>query len=166
MERKGMTWFWTPACWNGSAMMHAVRSVVLQLHTAIEDLLDSLIIHRVLNAQSTTRKRKLRTVSGKALDAMLSGNRSLGFAAKLNLAVAHRVISGKLSDKLLVLNTLRNKCSHNWLLKAPVRRGRRPGQKKPPLLPYNGSDLHRPEVLKEFLAEYGPVYFRLFLKLD
>src|SRR6516165_1078929 len=24
------------------------------------------------------------------------------------------------------LNTLRNKCSHNWLLKVPVRRGKRP----------------------------------------
>jgi hypothetical protein len=62
------------------------------------------------------------------------------------------------------LNTLRNKCSHNWLLKAPVRRGKRPKQKKPPLLLYRGRDLHNVDVLEEFLAEYDPIYYKLFGK--
>ncbi|MGH8289624.1 MAG: hypothetical protein ACREV7_11430, partial [Steroidobacteraceae bacterium] len=142
-----------------------VRSAVLQLHTAIEDILNSLIVHRVLNAKSVTRKAKLRSVPGKALYRMLFGGGSIGFERKLDLAVAHRVIRASVRTKLLVLNSLRNRCSHNWILKAPVRRGRRPAQKKPPLLFYKNADLHRPSVLKDFCEEFAGVYVRLFLKL-
>ena len=142
-----------------------VRSTVLQLHTAIEDLLNSLIVHQVLNAQSGTRKRKLRTVTGRALHKMLFGRGSLGFEMKLNLALVHRVITSNVRNRLLVLNSLRNKCSHNWLLSSPVRRGKRPAQKKPPLLQYEGGDLHKPETLERFYSEFGMVYVKLFMKL-
>ena len=143
----------------------AVRAAVLQLHTAIEDILNLLIIHRVLNAVSLTRERKLRGVAGKALHRMLFGGGSIGFEMKLNLAVAHRVISDDVRRNLLVLNTLRNRCSHNWILKAPIRRGKRPAQKKPPLLQYRGEDLHKPAVLRDFCGEFWRVYLRLFMKL-
>ncbi len=83
---------------------------------------------------------------------------------KLNLALALRLIGAKMKDRLLVLNTLRNKCSHNWILKAPVRRGRRPAQKKPPLLLYEGRDLHHVATLKDFAIEYGAIYLKLFQK--
>jgi hypothetical protein len=143
-----------------------VRSTVLQLHTAIEDLLNSLIIHRILNAESRTRKAKLRSAAGRAaLHRMLFGGGSLGFEMKLNLAVAHHVLRGNVKEQLLVLNSLRNKCSHNWILRAPVRRGRRPTQKKAPLLHYRGGDLHNPSVLKDFCNEFGTVYLRLWMKL-
>jgi hypothetical protein len=142
-----------------------VRSVVLQMHTAIEDILNSLIAHRAMNAESTTRKAKLRSTRGKALSAMLFGGGSLGFEMKLNLAVVHRVVTARVRDRLLILNKLRNKCSHNWLIKVPVRHGRRPRQKKRPLLLYEDGDLHRPEVLRQFLGEYGPLYAKLFVKL-
>jgi hypothetical protein len=142
-----------------------VRGAVLQLHTAVEDLLNSLIIHKVLSAASVTRMAKLRSIEGKALRRMLFGGGSIGFDMKLNLAVANRVISSKIRDQLIVLNALRNKCSHNWLLKSPVRRGRRPAQSKPPLLLYAGDDLHKPAVLKNFCNQYGAVYVRLFMKL-
>jgi hypothetical protein len=141
-----------------------IRAAVLQMHTAIEDVLNSYIICRILNAKPETRVRAIRSTQGQALRKMLFGAGSLGFDMKLNLAVALRLITPKTKDRLMTLNTLRNKCSHNWLLKTPVRRGKRPAQKKPPLLLYEGRDLHNVVVLKDFLAEYGPLYYRLFLK--
>ena len=52
----------------------------------------------------------------------------------------------------------------HWLLRVPVRRGKRPKQKKPPLLRYEGRDLHRVDVLEDFTREYGLLYVRLFMK--
>ena len=95
---------------------------------------------------------------------MLVGGGSLGFDMKLNFATALRLINENTRDKLMELNILRNKCSHNWLLKATVRHGKRPPQKKPPLLLYKGRDLHCVAALEEFLGEFGPLYVRLFLR--
>jgi len=142
-----------------------VRGAVLQIHTATEDLLNSLLIQKMLTAVPATRKVKLRGVAGKGLQRVLFGRGSIGFDMKLSLAVANRVISGRVRDQLIILNTLRNRCSHNWLLRSPVRRGKRPAQRKAPLLPYDGDDLHKPAVLKSFCAEYGAVYVKLFMQL-
>jgi hypothetical protein len=136
-----------------------VRSAVLQLHTAIEDLLNLLIVERVMAATWRNRRQRMRTVRGRALDSLLYGVRAIGFEAKLNLAVGHGVIAARTRGRLAKLNTLRNKCSHNWILKRPARRGR------PPLLQYEGADLHRPKVVKALLAEFGPLYAWLFLRL-
>ena len=141
-----------------------VRSAVLQLHTAIEDVLNSYIICNVLNTKPEERSRKMRSHGAHALRKMLLGASSMGFDMKLNLALTLRLITAKTKDKLMLLNTMRNKCSHNWLLKAPVRRGKRPKQKKPPLLLYGGQDLHSVAVLKEFISEYGVIYAKLFVK--
>jgi hypothetical protein len=84
---------------------------------------------------------------------------------KLNLALALGLLNTTTVKRLTLLNTLRNKCSHNWLLKLPQRRGRRPEQKKLPFLDYKGRDLHTVATFKDFAAEYGPIYYRLFLKL-
>jgi hypothetical protein len=141
-----------------------VRSAVLQMHTAIEDLLNSMVICHVLKVKPEERRSKQGTHRGRALRKMLLGAGSLGFDMKLNFAVALGLLREKTKGKLMVLNTLRNKCSHNWILKAPVRHGKRPRQKKPPLLLYNGRDLHNVDALEEFAAEYGPIYYRLFVK--
>jgi hypothetical protein len=141
-----------------------VRSAVLQMHTAIEDPLNSMIVCLILKVKPEDRKRKQRSHSAPALRKMLFGGGSLGFDMKLNFAVALGLLTERTKEKLAVLNSLRNKCSHNWLLKAPVRHGKRPKQKKPPLLVYNGRDLHNVDALKEFTAEYGPIYYRIFLK--
>jgi len=127
-----------------------VRSAVLQMHTAIEDTLNSLIICRLLNAKAENQASKMRNKSGAALRKMLFGAESIGFDMKLNFAVALGLLNETAKKKLMVLNTLRNKCGHNWLLKAPLRRGKRPAQKKPPLLLYEGRDLHQVAVLKDF----------------
>jgi hypothetical protein len=139
-----------------------VRSAVLQVHTAIDDILNAHIACRLLNSTLENYRHKMhRTQSGRALHDML---RSIGFEAKLNLAVTLRLLNAKSKERLKQLNSLRNKCSHNWLLKSPVRRGKMPGQKKPPLLMYQNRDLHNVAVLKEFLGEYGPLYAKLYEK--
>lgn len=102
-----------------------VRSAVLQMHTAIEDLLNSLIICSVLRAKPENRLRRIRSKQDQALRKMLFGGGSLGFDMKLNFARALGLIDETTKDKLALLNTVRNKCSHNWLLKATVRQGRR-----------------------------------------
>lgn len=141
-----------------------VRAAVLQMHTSIEDLLNSLIICHLLKIKPEDRKSRQRGHAARALRKMLFGAGSLGFDMKLNFAVALGLLSVRTQEKLMVLNTLRNKCSHNWLLKGPVRLGKRPRQKKPPLLMYKGRDLHNVDALEEFTAEYGPIYYKLFMK--
>jgi hypothetical protein len=49
-------------------------------------------------------------------------------------------------------------------LKELVRKGKRPRQLKPPLLLYEGRDLHHVATFKDFLAEYGPLYARMFVQ--
>jgi len=141
-----------------------VRSAVLQLHTAIEDILTSQIICYVLNVKPEDRTRKMRNTAGSALRKMLLGAGSIGFDMKLNFAIALGLLDARTKAKLMELNTLRNKCSHNWLLKSPVRHGKRPKQKKPPLLLYQGRDLHTFAALKEFIGEFGVLYAKMFAR--
>jgi hypothetical protein len=89
---------------------------------------------------------------------------SIGFDMMLNFALALRLRKARTKDKLMLLNTIRNKCSQYGLLKAPVRRGKRPKQKKPPLLLYGGRDLYNVAVLKEFANDYDDIYFKPFLR--
>lgn len=141
-----------------------VRSAVLQMHTAIEDLLNAVILCRAMDVPPESIVSKMRGKRAQALHSMLVGPRSIGFEMKLNFAFLLQAINSKTRDRLLELNTLRNRCSHNWVLRAPLRRGRRPGQKKPPLLRYAGRDLFDVKVIRDFSAEYGRIYFKLFLK--
>ena len=138
-----------------------IRSAVLQLHTSIEDLLNSYITSSIMG---TARRGAARTKPALALRKMLFGGGSLGFDMKLNLALSLRLINSTTRDRLATLNALRNKCSHNWLLRVPVRQGKRPAQKKPPLLLYEGRDLHSVATLKDFVSEYGRIYFKLYIK--
>ncbi len=141
-----------------------VRGAVLQLHTAIEDVLNSQIMCCVLNVKPEERMRKMRTRPARALRKMLFGSGSLGFDMKLNFASALGLMNRRTQEQLMELNTLRNKCSHNWLLKMPVRHGKQPRQKKLPLLLYQGSDLHNLVVLKDFVRKYGGLYAKMFVK--
>jgi hypothetical protein len=51
-----------------------VLSAVLQTHIAIEDLLNSLIICRMLGVKAEERTAKMRSNAGRALRKMLFGN--------------------------------------------------------------------------------------------
>jgi hypothetical protein len=141
-----------------------IRGAVLQLHTSIEDILNSMIICLILGVTANRRKKYMPSPRGKALRKLTMGADGLGFDQKLDLAVALRILTDKQRKRLNVLNTLRNKCGHHWLLRAPVRKGRRPRQLKPPLLLYEARDLHGVDTFRDFLSEYGPLYVRLFLK--
>ncbi len=145
-----------------------VRAAVLQLHTGIEDVLIACLLQRMLELsrrQTPNQWRaKLRTDRGKTLRRILEGPGSIGFDTKLHLAVGVGLISRRMREQLAELNSIRNKCAHNWELNAKIRRGRRPRQTKPPLLNFRGQDLHRVSVLKGFIAEYSRLYVRLFLK--
>ena len=112
-----------------------VRSAVLQLHTAIEDVLNSQIMCCVLNVKPEERMGKMRSRPARALRQMLFGAGSLGFNMKLNFATALGLLNTRIQDQLMELNTLRNKCGHNWLLKTPVRRGKRPETKETAIAP-------------------------------
>ena len=89
---------------------------------------------------------------------MLEGPRSISFEMKLNFAIVLRLFNSKTQERLIELNTLRNRVSHNWFLKAPQRRDKSPRQKKPPLLRYHGRDLHDVKVIKDFMSEYTKIY--------
>ncbi len=141
-----------------------VRSAVLQVHTAIEDLMTDAILSHITGAGHRKAHKKMRSKRGEALACMLTGPGSLGFDMKLNFAVVVGVMSPKARAKLKELNTLRNKCSHNWLLNVAIRKGKKPRQIKPRLLSFRGRDLHKIPVLKEFMAEYGHMYYRMFVK--
>jgi hypothetical protein len=117
-----------------------VRAIVLQLHTATEDLLNVRTINRVLAGRG---RRGTRNNAARALRKLFYGAGSIGFDAKLNLALSIGLIDLKTKERLVELNSLRNKCSHNWRLNVLRRRGRKPAQKKPPLLTYRGRDLQR-----------------------
>jgi hypothetical protein len=46
----------------------------------------------------------------------------------------------------------------------PVRHGKPPQQTKPPLLLYEGRDLHNVTTLRDFVDEYVIIYLKLFAK--
>jgi hypothetical protein len=52
-----------------------VRAAVVQMHTAIEDLLNQHIMFRILGI---TRRNKARSQSARALEKMLTGGGSIG----------------------------------------------------------------------------------------
>jgi len=143
-----------------------IRSAVLQIHTAIEDLLTAMLFGWILGTSHRKSGKKRRTKRGQALSRMISGRRSLGFDMKLDFAVVVGVINSTVRDKLRELNAIRNKCSHNWILNVPVRRGRKatPKQRLPRLLNFRGRDLHKIPVFKDFCEEFGQVYYRLFAR--
>lgn len=119
-----------------------ISAAVLQLHTSIEDILNDQLMCHILHVAAHKRMKMMPTPAGKAL----------------------RIINDKRRKRLGILNTLRNRCSHFWLLKAPVRKGKRPRQKKPPLLLYEGRDLHQVATFEDFLTEYGPLYTKMFVE--
>lgn len=141
-----------------------VRSIVLQLHTSIEDLLNLLILYCVLNVTEEKQKWRLRSKKAKAIRRMLYGAGSIGFDMKLNFAVGLGLLTTSLQARLVELNNMRNKCSHNWILNKVVRQGKGRRQKKPPLLLFRGRDLHKLPVLRELMGEQNKIYLHLYGK--
>jgi hypothetical protein len=145
-----------------------VRGAALQMHTAIEDILDDLIRDKLLGVKPRAQKRRARamhTKRGVIAHDLLGGSRSLGFAQKVRLALALGLISTRLGKKLNELNKIRNVCSHNWLLNVRIHRNRGPQQQKPFLLAYQGRSLHKAEIFEDFIGDFSGVYLRLLRKV-
>lgn len=136
-----------------------VRAAVLQIHTAIEDVLTTLLLQRALDLPIEDRQVTQRSKSGKAMEKLISG---FTYDKKVELAFALRLFRQNTKTKLNEIGALRNKCAHNWLLNVRLRRGRPRQGRKPPLLQYGGKNLHRVDVLKEFMSVYAGVYIRLW----
>lgn len=136
-----------------------VRSTVLQMHTAIENILTTLLLQHVLDLTVEERHRAPR---GKAARAMMKMVKEFSFDKKVELAFGLGVIRQATKTKLSLLGVLRNKCAHNWLLNVRLRHGRKPKDRKPPLLQYGGKNLHHVTVLQDFYGEYAGVYVRLY----
>jgi hypothetical protein len=134
-----------------------VRCTVLQLHTAME------VAAVLLGVSYMDRKRASRTKS-RYVDELMQGGRAMGFDAKVTLAQSLGLLNKTQAKKLRELNSMRNKCSHNWLLRANVRKKRLPADPKPPLLSFRGKDLHSIPVLKDFSGEFGAIYAKLWVK--
>ena len=140
-----------------------VRATVLQLHTSIEDLLD-IWLHSHLMGESA-RNRPRRGARSKAVFELLKGGRAIGFDAKIRLLRALGLLRQPTIARLVELNKLRNRCSHNWLLKAHVRRGVKRRAPKRPLLQYGKGNLYHSGPLMDFHREFTRLYVRLFLKV-
>jgi hypothetical protein len=76
-----------------------------------------------------------------------------------------RLISKRTHERLQEMNAIRNKCSHYWLLDVAVRRRTPRTHTKRRLVQYMNKDLFEVPVMKEFMAEYGQIYYRLWLKM-
>src|SRR5215813_10324838 len=103
-----------------------VRAIVLQLHTSTEDLLNIRTINRILAGRG---RRSTRSNAARALRKLFYGAGSIGFDANLNLALAIGLIDLRTKERLVELNSLRNKCSHNWRLMFCVDAERSPLRK-------------------------------------
>jgi hypothetical protein len=144
-----------------------VRGVILQFHTAIEDLLDIWLESHLLGVRPEMRNKAARSrrIAARAISDLLTGGSSIGFDRKLKLLLALKLLRQPTCKKLRELNRLRNKCSHNWLLNVRLRKGLKPHAPKLPLLQFKNQDLHTPAALHDFVAEYGLLYARLFLRV-
>jgi hypothetical protein len=140
-----------------------VRCAVLQLHTAIEDVLSGQIAAVLLGTSYRDRKRGSQTKS-RYVDELMQGGRAMGFDAKVTLALSLVLLNKTQGGKLRELNSMRNKCSHNWLLRVNVRKKKLPKAPKPPLLSFRGKDLHSIPVLKGFCGEFGVLHAMIWVK--
>ncbi len=145
----------------------SVRMVVLQLHLALEDLMSHWLKYCLLGISPTDNKSisRLKPATSSSLESLLEGERSLRFPQKVELLRGLRLIDKRFHKKLKDLNRVRNSCSHNWELKGLVRKGVKRHNPKKPVVEYRHQNLYRLPVIKEFIAEYGSLYYKLFLKL-
>lgn len=142
----------------------AVRGFVIQIATAMENMVDELYRRAFLGYRPAGRNpRRPRGKLAKELDELLETGK-LSFDAKLRLARVGGLITKAQYGKLDKLRALRNKCAHNWNLDVVAKRARKPRPSRR-LLEYNGRNLFDIGVLEELLSEYGPVYLSMFGKL-
>jgi hypothetical protein len=106
---------------------HLLRSIVLELHLSIEDLITVAVGNALL------RGRPIRSPAGQTIRDLLQDDRPLGFRHKLMLAGSLNLVTRAEFADLAELNTIRNRCSHTWSLDKITRRKLKPSKPKRPL---------------------------------
>lgn len=137
---------------------HLLRSIVLELHLSIEEIITGAIGNALL------RGRLVRSPIGQTIRDLLEEDRSLGFRHKVMLARSLSLITTKEFAELTELNTVRNRCSHNWSLKKLTRRKIKPSKRKKPLLRWRGTNLYKTDDFLAFVKVYANHYVRLWLR--
>jgi len=134
------------------------RLIVIQLHLAIEELVRSFVFEKL------TSPPDLGTFT---YESNVEFVHNLNYRQILELAARIHVLTKPGYDEIAKLNTIRNKCSHNWALhsfnvKEKIRIQDGPGEIVP-RIDFNGTNLLTPSVMKdEFLPLYGDIYLELF----
>jgi hypothetical protein len=138
---------------------HLLRSIILELHLSIEDIITSAIGNELLQG------RLIRSPSGHAIRDLLEGEYALGFRHKLLLARSLNVITRAEFTDLVELNTVRNRCSHNWQLNKVTRRKLKPSKVKKPILRFRGTNLYQTDAFLQFVGLFSRHYVKLWLRL-
>jgi hypothetical protein len=134
---------------------HLLRSIILELHLSIEDIITGAIGNALLKG------RPIRSPVGQTIRDLLQDERSLGFMHKLMLARSLGIIRRTEFDDLTELNTVRNRCSHNWQLNRVIRRKLKPSKPKRPLLRWRGRNLYNTDAFIDFGHHFTGHYLRI-----
>jgi len=135
-----------------------LRAIILEIHLSIEDILTPAIGNAILQGSS------IRSPMGHVLRDLLEGDRSIGFRHKLMLARSLKLVTPKEFADLADLNTIRNKCSHTWLLDKVTRRKIKRAKPKKPLLRHKGVNLYQTDAFLEFVGRFQKHYIKLWLR--
>jgi hypothetical protein len=138
---------------------HLLRSIILDLHLSIEDLITAAIGNALLQG------RLIRSPIGHIIRDLLQDDRPIGFRHKLMLARSFNIITGKEFADLTELNSIRNRCSHTWLLNKITRRKIKPSKPKRLLLRWRGSNLYKTDDFLAFVGIFSRHYIKLWLRL-
>jgi len=131
------------------------RLVILHFHLAIEELLKSFIFQKLPNRRTLTAKQNIKYVEE------LSSKNAIELAARLG------IINKNGYEALIELNTIRNKCSHHWVLNAYTL-AKKPSFKQKQRerkyrIEFQGKSLLNLNVMKnEFMPLYSDLYLELF----
>lgn len=138
-----------------------VRLIVIEMHLSIESLITDAIIE-YLSPSRRQRLESARSLKTRELYELLEGGQAIRFPAKLTLARALKIVTAPEVKRLLLLNTLRNRCSHHWTLNVVRRWKVKRKSPKKPLLDYEGRSLYGVQNLDQFTSDYAGIYLRLF----
>jgi len=138
---------------------HLLRSIILELHLSIENIITGAIGNELLQG------RLIRSPAGHAIRDLLEDDHALGFRHKLLLARSLNLITRAEFTDLAELNTVRNRCSHNWQLNKVTRRKLTPSKAKKPILRFRGTNLYQTDAFLKFVGLFSKHYLKLFLRL-
>ena len=132
-----------------------LRSFVVHLHLAIEDLLHAILFDFLARQNRRLTKKETIHIVNEMRSAEL-----IQWCGRLNLVTPLQY------RNLLELNRIRNSCAHNWIVNVPRSRmigpkGKRK-RRKIPVVIYGNSNLFN---RRTFIDDFCPVYSKLYLNL-